>query len=294
MTIVDFILNLAGLSLWLSWRLRGFDPLIKTSAASLAGTLRRAAPNPFRAWQTVAGLLVILWLRAVLYWQLGPSIDWTPKMDLGLILLAFRNHSFWHALTFSVLSFGRTLLVFYFWLLVLLVVNWKIPDEDAFQKMVRLQWGRAARWPRPVLTGLSIVLVIGLWAGLNPFLARMDIMEKTKTAMHLLEQGGILWLGLVISLKYLLPLILLAYLISSYIFLGDHPFWGFIAATGLNLLRPLGGLPIRGAKLDLTPLLGILLIFVLLQMGPNFALGRPTRFLFWNITLTNHHVLWPE
>jgi uncharacterized protein YggT (Ycf19 family) len=103
-----------------------------------------------------------------------------------------------------------------------------------------------------------------------------------------------LWLGLVISLKYFLPLLLLAYLISSYIFLGDHPFWSFIAATGSNLLRPLRGLPIRGEKIDLTPLLGILLILLVLQAGPNFALGRPTRFLFWNVTLTNHHVLWPE
>ena len=45
MGTVDFILNLAGLLLWLNWRSNRFDPLVRRSPATLMGTLRPAAPK---------------------------------------------------------------------------------------------------------------------------------------------------------------------------------------------------------------------------------------------------------
>ena len=48
-SLIDFILNLVALVLWLNWLSVRFDPLVKTSAASLVGTLRKAdRSNPNR------------------------------------------------------------------------------------------------------------------------------------------------------------------------------------------------------------------------------------------------------
>ena len=64
MGYVDFILNLAGLLLWLNWRSVRFDPLNQRTPATLMGTLRPAAPQKIRRWHLlviIAGLLPILW-----------------------------------------------------------------------------------------------------------------------------------------------------------------------------------------------------------------------------------------
>ena len=55
MGFVDFILNLAGLLLWINWRAAMFDPLGKRTPATLIGTLRRAAPANFAALASARG-----------------------------------------------------------------------------------------------------------------------------------------------------------------------------------------------------------------------------------------------
>ena len=66
MAIVDFILNLAGLLLWIKWRSLPFDPFNKRIPATLVGTLRRAAPSRFRRWHLLAGIALLLVLRALI------------------------------------------------------------------------------------------------------------------------------------------------------------------------------------------------------------------------------------
>ena len=73
MGLIDVILNLAGVLLWLSWRSLRSDPLVTTSPATLVGTLRRAEPQRLKGWQLLAGLAVLLLLRALLYRQIGPA-----------------------------------------------------------------------------------------------------------------------------------------------------------------------------------------------------------------------------
>ena len=74
MGIIDFILNLAGLLLWLNWRSLRFDPLGKRTPATLIGTLRRAEPRRLRRWHLPAALGGLLLLRAVFYWQIGSGV----------------------------------------------------------------------------------------------------------------------------------------------------------------------------------------------------------------------------
>src|SRR5258708_22850652 len=107
MALIDFILNLAGLLLWWSWRSAPFDPTVKTSPASLAGTLRRAAPRRLQRWHFLIGLAVLLFFRALLYWQIGPAVNWTPTLRLGAIALSFRSDFFCRMLAFSLFSFAE-------------------------------------------------------------------------------------------------------------------------------------------------------------------------------------------
>ncbi|MEI9963054.1 MAG: hypothetical protein WDM76_18655 [Limisphaerales bacterium] len=89
MGFIDFILNLAGLLLWVNWRSLPFDPFTKRTPATLVGTLRRAAPSRFRRWHLLLAIGALLLLRAVFYWQVGSAAHWTGRLDLGVTTLFF-------------------------------------------------------------------------------------------------------------------------------------------------------------------------------------------------------------
>src|SRR5512140_1530246 len=150
MGAIDLILNLAALLLWLNWRARKFDPLARASAASLAGTLKRAETRPAERWRMVAALGLLLFGRAVVYWMIGAPAQWTPKLHLGAVVLAFRVDVFLTALLYSLLGFARVLVVFYFWLLVMAGINRSVTEADLLLKLLRLQLGPVGRWPWPV------------------------------------------------------------------------------------------------------------------------------------------------
>src|SRR5437870_13442515 len=150
MTLIDFILNLACLGLWLSWRSTSFDPLVKTSATSLVGALKRAEPRQVRRWHFLAALATLLVVRALLYWGIGAAVNWVPNLRLGAIAIFFRSDLFGRMLLFSGLSFLVALIVFYLWLLLLSLVNKRAADEDAVLRLVRLHLGWVERWPWPV------------------------------------------------------------------------------------------------------------------------------------------------
>jgi len=95
MGLIDSILNLAGVLLWLGWRSNRLDPLVKATPATLIGTLRRAEPQRLKGWQLLVALMALLVLRGLLYQQIGPEAEWTPKLNLFVVLLAGFSLS-WH------------------------------------------------------------------------------------------------------------------------------------------------------------------------------------------------------
>jgi uncharacterized protein YggT (Ycf19 family) len=274
MGLIDVILNLAGVLLWLSWRSLRFDPLVITSPATLVGTLRRAEPQRLKGWQLLAGLAVLLLLRALLYRQIGPAAEWTPKLNLFFVVLAFRS-DLWLPVTFySVLSFARVLVICYFWLLALAMINRRSAESDPLLKMLRSHLGPVARWPWLVQLLLPLLLVTALWMALHPLLLHLEITNRVRSNTHLAEQGILIGTALYFSLQYVLPVFLFLHLIGSYVYLGTSPLWDFVGATARNLLVPLRRLPLRIAKFDFTPVAGVILILSLLHWLPNFILGQ--------------------
>ena len=67
MSSINFILDLAALLLLLSWGSIRFDPLNRAVPATLVGTVRRAEPRRLKRWHFLAGLGLLLLLRAVFY-----------------------------------------------------------------------------------------------------------------------------------------------------------------------------------------------------------------------------------
>jgi uncharacterized protein YggT (Ycf19 family) len=274
MGLIDFILDIAGVLVWFSWRSIRYDPLVKTTPATLVGTLRRAEPRRLKGWQHLAGLAALLVLRALLYRQIGPDAEWTPKLNLFYVILAFRSDLFFPTLLFSVLSFARILIVCYFWLLALAIINRHTTEPNPMQKLVRLHLGPVARWHLVLQLLLPLFLIIGLWFALHPLLVHLKITSHARSSAHLAEQGILIASALLFSLQYLLPVFLLLYLVASYVYWGSNVLWEFIGATARNLMAPLRRLPLRIAMFDFTPLVGVILIFALLHWLPNFILGK--------------------
>jgi uncharacterized protein YggT (Ycf19 family) len=231
-------------------------------------------PRRLKAWQLALVLAGLIGLRAGCYLLIGAPADWTPKLNLELVVLAFRSDRFGADLVFSCLSFLRVLVVFYFWLLILALINRSGEEMDPIQKLVRLHLGRAARWPWPIQLLLPFLIVMLLWLGLYPVLVRLDVVARAHSWAHVVEQASLVGLGLLLSLRYVLPAFLLLHLVASYVYLGTNPLWDFITNTALNMTAPLRRLPLRFARLDLTPVAGVILILWLLEWLPNFILSK--------------------
>lgn len=278
---IDFILNVAGLLLWLNWRSVRLDPFNRGIPATLAGTVRRAEPMRLKRWHFLAALAGLLFVRAFFYAHIGPAVNWTPRLNLTVVMpafpLAIRSHAFLSALLFSVLSFARVLIVFYFWLLAIAVLDRRVTNPDPLQKILLLQLGRAARWPLFVQVILPVLAIAGLWMLFHPLLMFVGVTTTVRSNAVLLAQGLMIGLNLYLSLKYLLLAFLVAHLIASYVYLGANPVWDLINTTARNILSPLNRLPLRFGRVDLAPVIGIIFIALLLYVLPNYLLHELNR-----------------
>jgi len=262
--IIDFILNLAGLLLWLNWRSLRFDPLGQRTPATLIGTLRRAEPRRLRRWHLPASLGGLLFLRAVLYWQIGSGVGWAAgKLNLGVIELSFRSDHFIPILLFSFFSFGLTLGVFYLWLLLFSILD----GPEPFHRLVRMQLGPIDRWPRWLKFSLPLALAAASWWLASWVLAWLAIVPPPVSAAHRIEESLIIGLGSYLAWKYAAGALLILHLLNSYIYFGKHSFWLYVTAEAQTLLRPLRAVPLRAGKADFAPVVGIVLVFLFAELA---------------------------
>jgi uncharacterized protein YggT (Ycf19 family) len=293
MGLIDFtyfILNVAGLLLWLNWRSVRLDPFTRTTPATLGGTIRRAEPHKLKRWHFLVALIALIVVRALFYQQVGPGLNWTPKLNLVFVTPAFRVNVFAHELLFSVLSFLRALLVFYFWLLAIAAINGPSADPDPLQKMLLLLLGPSGRWPRLLQIFFLPLFAAALWLAFHPLLTRMDVTNHVQSIPHLVGQGLLIGAGLILSLKYLLPAFLFVHLAASYVYFGNSPVFDFVNTTTRNILAPLRPLPLQYGKVDLSPVAGLLLIGLLFYQVPWLTIP------WWieRLLEKNNLILWPN
>lgn len=263
MSWVDFILNIAGLLLWLNWRASKSDPLGKRTPATLIGTLRSAAPQRTRRWDLPVVLGAFIFLRAVLYWLLGPALRWAGTLNLGVISLSFRSDWFGRILLFSLLSFLLTLGIFYSWLVLLSLLKGPKPIRD----FVRMQLGRIDDWPDGIKWFLPLIVTVICWLLASWLLQTMGIIPRPASetwrvgeSLVIASQSYLIW-------KFPIAALLVLHLLNSYIYFGRHPIWNYADATAETLLRPLAKIPLRIGKVDFAPIIGIALVFFIAEFA---------------------------
>jgi len=271
MSLIDFILNLAGLLLWLSWRSVRLDPLGKRTPATLIGTLRRAEPRRWRRWHLLAALGGLLLLRALFYWQIGSAAHWTGTLNLSVITLSFRSDFFARMLWFSIFSFGLTLGVFYLWLLLLSI----LAGPEPIHRLVRMQLGRIDGWPCGVKLLLPLAITATFWWLASWLLTWLQIIPQPVSAAHRIEAALIVGLNSYLVWKYLIGALLTLHLLNSYIYFGKHPFWSYVNAEARTLLSPLRAVPLQVGRVDFAPVVGLALVFLVAELA-----GRGLFFLY--------------
>jgi len=265
MSLIDFILNLAGLLLWLNWRARPRDASRLAPPATLVGTLRRADRPKLRSWQFPAILTALLVGRALIYWQIGPAVNWTGTLELGVISVKFRSDYFWRMLLFSGLSFGMTFTVFLFWLLLLSLLQPRSTDAQTFHGFIRANLGTLDGWPRAAKLLLPFLITAVSWWTLSWGLEYFKIVPPIASAAHRFEQAFVIGLGSYLVWKYLVAAVLGLHLLNSYIYFGRQPFWSYVTAIAQQLLRPMSALPLRLGRLDFAPVIAMVLVLFLAQ-----------------------------
>jgi uncharacterized protein YggT (Ycf19 family) len=266
MGIVDLILNLAGLLLWVNWVMMTASP---TTGApiTLLGTLRPAKRSTWRTWYLLTTLPLLLVVRAWLYWEIAGSSVWTPALNLGVIAVAFRCDLFPRALSYSVLSFGTTLAVFYLWLLLLSILNSKPPNPDPFGRFVRAMLGPIARLSAQIKLLLPLMGGTLFWILLSLLFVKMNLLPEPESWLHRLEQGLLVGLGACLSWSHLLAGILLLYLVHSYVHLGEHPLWSYINSVARTFLALFKWLPLQLGKVDFAPVVALGLVYLIARGG---------------------------
>ena len=257
MSWVDFILNIAGLLLWLNWRAGKADPLGKRTPATLLGTLRSAAPQRTGRWDLPLVLGALIFLRAILYWLIGPALHWAGILNLGVISLSFRSDVFGRIMLFSLLSFLLTLGIFYSWLILLSLLRGPKPIHD----FVRMQLGQVDGWPGGVKWFLPLVVTAVSWLLTSLILEKMGIIPRPVSGAWRIGESLVIASQSYLIWKFSIAAILVLHLMNSYIYFGRHPIWNYIDTTAQTLLRPLRAIPLRIGKVDFAPVLGIALVF---------------------------------
>lgn len=262
MGLIDFILNLAGLMLWLNWRAAKADPIGKPKPATLIGTLRRAEPTNPRRWPLPAMLGGLLLLRALFYWQVGSAAGWIGKLDLGATAIFFHSNLFGQMLLYSIFSFARMFGIIYLWLLLLSILHGPMPTH----RLVKIQLGEIDSWPPWIKFLLPIAAIALIWLLASWPFAWMHP-QPAMSATHRIEESLVIALGSGLVCKFLIAALLTLHLLNSYIYFGKNPFWDYVSATAKQLLRPLEQLPLRVGRADFAPVAGIALVFLLAELA---------------------------
>ncbi len=259
MSLIDFILNVVGLVLWLNWRALPLTVQVPASS-SLASTLRRAGP-PRPPVYYLAGLILLLAGRALVYWQLGGPAGWVARIPLGPTTVGFRSDGLGRMALFSFCSFGVALGIFYLFLLLLSWINGPVAATEPGQRLVRTQLGLLDRWPGVIKLLLPLLFTAALWWLVHPWLARLGLVPRQANSdWRVLAQGAVIGLAAYLALKFFLVGILSLHLLSSYVYLGEWPLWDFVNTTARRLLRPLQWLPLRSGQIDFAPALAVVLL----------------------------------
>ncbi len=268
MSWVVYILDLAGLLLWLSFRRVGADPT--RPAGTLLGNLRPAAPVPHRSWASLLTLVLMLLLRPLLLVLLATVLDSTPTWTPGPTVIAFRADDWLRLYFFSTLSFAWTALVGYAVLLAFCAFSRDVPELTSFAEFAMTLAGPLGRFPLVFLFLFPVAAGAVIWLGVGPVLQWQHLLPPTRAGVSLAFQSLFMGVAVWLPLRWVVVSVLLLRFIHNYVYLGEHSVWMLVQTVGRRLQYPLAWIPARLGRMDLVPLLAAALYWF---MGEVVGLG---------------------
>lgn len=265
MSLIDLLLNVAALLLWVVWRSLAISPFAQPAPMSLSAALQPARVTTLRRRLILLALVLLLLLRAPMYWHVGSAVNWMPTLRVGVVGLTFRSDYLSRMFLFSWVSFARLFVIYYSWLFLLAAINRDIASTNPVQKWIRQQLGWLNQSPAILQFLLPLPMGALAWAAVNPVFQHFGLLPPPESLTHLSQQALVVGVGTFLAWKTLIVAVLLLNLVNAYVFLGNLPLWAFVNATARNLLRPLQWLPLRWHRTDLTPVIGVILVFSLAE-----------------------------
>lgn len=268
MAFVDLILNLVALMFWLNWRYAGFEkPKLSPPSQILVSNLRIDTPADSSRWTNLVGLLAILLLRGWIYHNIGGQSGWTPNLNFGPLAISFRSDFVERMFLFSLLSFTKIFLCFYFWLLILSALNDAMDADKSFHRWTCLHLGFLDDLPVALKWILPGITASVLWFALLIVFSRMGLVPPAGSLGTILLKALLMGIHAYFVVKFLLLGILGLHLLNLYVYVGSHDWVDYVSRTAKNLLRPLAPFPTRFGKLEFAPAIGLILILLADHFG---------------------------
>jgi uncharacterized protein YggT (Ycf19 family) len=170
---------------------------------------------------------------------------------------------------FSLLSFGRCLGIFFLWLLLLSLLARNSAEDLTPLRLARVHLGFVSSWTPWKKFLLPLVTGFVLWWLLTWPLTAWGLVPQPITTVARLAQAALVGLSTYFAWKYFVAALLLLHLLHNHVYFGRHPVWSFVDLAGRRLLGPLRKLPLRVGRVDLTPVVGIALVFLVAHLAEN-------------------------
>ena len=264
MNLINSLLNLACIFLWIDWvSARSGRP---HSALSLASTVRPADRASGRNFGSLAAFLLILLLRPLFYYSVGPAVNWTAALNYVAVAIPFRSDLLGRMFVFSAVSVGGALGIYYCWMFFLAAIHRSTPtvETEPMVRFIRAQLGffdKVPWWLKLRIPSLCAALA---WILLSLRLVELELLPEAQSNRALRSQATSFAIAALLSGKWLLIAIFLLHMLNLYVYLGTHPLWPFISTTARKLLYPFSF--VRFGKLDLSPVLGAVAVYALAEL----------------------------
>lgn len=251
---LDWMVDLAGLFLWLGWRGFGVLPVSARPALTLASNLRPAGRRDSHSRWALPGLLVLLFGRALVHHEFPSRFAEAAVWSPGAVAVTFRSDLMGRMLVFSFLSWLLLTLQVYLAMAVLAGLRRKAVELDPITRSLRAELGWFGRWPAFLGTLPVLAVLANLWAAGAGWLADLGLIPPLRSEAHRVQQSLVVALGLLPSLKWSLVAACLLRFLLDHVYLGASAFWDFCQVVGGRLSSWLEWLPLRIGAIDLRPL----------------------------------------
>jgi hypothetical protein len=265
MNLIDWILNLAGVFLWIDWlSARGGRP---QSALSLASTVRPAGGSGGRSLGSFAALAAILLIRPLFYYSVGPAVSWTAALNYVAAVIPFRSDLLGRMFIYSTLSFAGALGVYYSWIFLLAAVNGAgrlAPEAEPMHRFIRSQLGWLDKIPWWLKVFVPSIAAGVAWMLISLLLVELELVPEAQSGSSLRGQAAAFAVAAVLTWKWLVIGIFLLHMLNMHVYLGTHPVWPYISGTAGKLLYPISFL--RVGKVDLSPIVGAVAVYAMAEL----------------------------